>query len=377
VIPRIATKEEIEAWAQAGAPFYDPTPQIPDSQIPSAGYWSGPVDANERPVTADGAGGRIEIDERGIRAHRYSDNRQVLEFNTNTGDLSIAGDITGSSGTFAEGTVILDDKGITATDPDSGDRSVLDGGSLAFYESGSEDPSWYVRRTAMGVASSGDYIPLGWSLAPSVLVSLRRIVPYRPDRSSEKQHLEVYASNITQKGFQVHCELWSDTGSSTSYGAILSLPVAVTPDLPKEGIYPNNTLANTTRIKVSGSNYHIQRVGARCHGASYINYQIFYKKTTSSTWTKLGDFQTVFNHFNNNYISTKTKTAYIDWEHYISNLDPGTYQIKIVFVSESFGPHTSRSTSSSQNTLRMTGLSCWAQQRLELGDVTYLAMEGG
>jgi hypothetical protein len=164
VIPRVATQEEIEAWAQAQAPWYDPSPVIPDVQIPSAGVWNRkvrtyyqttaptaegigdiwfdtgdgnrprwwdgsqwvdahdklPIDVTERPINLEGAGGYMDFDEQGFRAHRYSDNKRVWDFDVNTGNAkfagelqaasgTFAGDITGSSGTFADGRVAIGD----------------------------------------------------------------------------------------------------------------------------------------------------------------------------------------------------------------------------------------------------------------------------
>jgi hypothetical protein len=40
VVKGEVSDDQIKAWASMGAPFYDPTPVIPDSQIPSAGEWS-------------------------------------------------------------------------------------------------------------------------------------------------------------------------------------------------------------------------------------------------------------------------------------------------------------------------------------------------
>lgn len=148
--------DQIKAWASMGAPFYDPTPVIPDSQIPSAGEWSSknktfyqtdppvgavvgdlwvdiddndrlyrwdgtkwvditdksPVDAEKKPVYVKGAGADIDIDKYGIRATRKADGKKTFEIDAETGDATYAGrieaeegyfrgDITGATGTFS------------------------------------------------------------------------------------------------------------------------------------------------------------------------------------------------------------------------------------------------------------------------------------
>jgi hypothetical protein len=62
ILPYAATEEEIKAWYAMGAPFYDPSPVIPDSQIQSAETWNKAVhdaqralaDAADAQATADG-----------------------------------------------------------------------------------------------------------------------------------------------------------------------------------------------------------------------------------------------------------------------------------------------------------------------------------
>lgn len=91
VITRVADEDEIKAWAQAGAPWYDPSPVIPDTQIESADYWNGPIDANERPISARGSGGYIEFDKYGQRFIRNSDGKTMIKFDTETGDATFGG----------------------------------------------------------------------------------------------------------------------------------------------------------------------------------------------------------------------------------------------------------------------------------------------
>jgi hypothetical protein len=206
VVKGEVSDDQIKTWANLGAPFYDPSPVIPDSQIPSAEEWNrkartfyqsspptatgigdiwydtsdnnhpyrwdgnqwvdiqdksigqvkdianqknrtyyqdtpptgthslgdvwfdtsdhnrrhwwdgskwvdaedvSPIDASQRPVTARGLGGDIEMDKDGMRFIRKADNEVTLQMDTETGSAYFKGDITGSSGTFADGKVAI------------------------------------------------------------------------------------------------------------------------------------------------------------------------------------------------------------------------------------------------------------------------------
>ena len=50
-----------------------------------------PIDASERPISAEGAGGRLDIDENGETWVRKSDGKVMFRFDANTGDAEFAG----------------------------------------------------------------------------------------------------------------------------------------------------------------------------------------------------------------------------------------------------------------------------------------------
>lgn len=62
LVPSVSSQETIAMWNNLRAPFHDPSPVIPDSQIPSSGKWDQAVtdaskalaDAEDAKVTADG-----------------------------------------------------------------------------------------------------------------------------------------------------------------------------------------------------------------------------------------------------------------------------------------------------------------------------------
>ena len=68
-----------------------------------------PIDASQRPVTARGLGGVIEMDHQGMRFIRKADNEITLQMDIETGSAYFKGDITGASGTFADGQVAIGD----------------------------------------------------------------------------------------------------------------------------------------------------------------------------------------------------------------------------------------------------------------------------
>lgn len=87
VVKGEVTDDQIKTWAAMQSPFYDPAGNI----------------------VFEGAGGRIEMDKYGQRFIRARDNKTMIEFDTETGDARFGGDITGASGTFADGQVAIGD----------------------------------------------------------------------------------------------------------------------------------------------------------------------------------------------------------------------------------------------------------------------------
>ena len=87
VVKGEVSDEQIKAWAAMDSPFYD-----------AAGN-----------IVYEGAGGRIEMDKDGMRFIRKADNVETFRVDTETGDAFFKGDITGASGTFADGQVAIGD----------------------------------------------------------------------------------------------------------------------------------------------------------------------------------------------------------------------------------------------------------------------------
>lgn len=135
VVKGEVSEDQIKAWANLGAPFYDPSPVIPDSQIPSADDWNrkartfyqataptatgvgdiwidtsdynhmyrwngtawldandnSPIDAGDRPVAA--GGGRVVIDNQGAFGYG-TDGTKRAGFGTDGRWIAGAGAVT-------------------------------------------------------------------------------------------------------------------------------------------------------------------------------------------------------------------------------------------------------------------------------------------
>lgn len=132
VVKGEVSDDQIKAWANMGAPFYD-----------AAGN-----------IVYEGAGGRIEMDKDGQRFIRSADGQTMIEMDTETGSAYFKGDITGASGTFSGEVRSIDSEG---------NYSVLDQARLRFYRRiGNEDLlSYYVAQIATGQAVDGQVVDLG------------------------------------------------------------------------------------------------------------------------------------------------------------------------------------------------------------------------
>ena len=295
VVKGEVSEDQIKAWASMGAPFYDPSPMIPDAQIPSADgwnrkvrtyyqtaapvaegigdiwfdtddgnrprWWDGsqwvdahdklPIDANERPVTADGPGGAIAIDEQGIRARRYSDNRQVLNFNTNTGNLAIAGDLTGSAGDFANGKVRIGD---IAGKP-WGDGTLPSGTAGIWGEGAGLYLRGYARLLDAGSKFDEDIIEISHFPNlnnPEVLVAAKELVSYSPAKSA-LSHLYVDAVIQQDGNYKVKAktvikgdvEPWNGR-SNTRDSWTFTRPTDPDPINSKKGVYTDFFICRPT-----------------------------------------------------------------------------------------------------------------------------------
>lgn len=245
VVKGEVSDEQIKAWASMGAPFYDPTPVIPDSQIPSAGEWSSknktffqtdppvgavvgdlwvdtddndrlyrwdgatwvditdksPVDAEKKPVYVKGAGADIDIDKYGIRATRKTDGKKTFEIDAETGDARFAGDISGSSGTFADGRVAIGDIGGKPW----GDSALPAGTAGIWGDQAGLYLRGYARLLTAGSAFDEDVIDLSDFPnvnQPEILVAPKELVTINPPEGATS-NLYVDAIKLPDGNFRV------------------------------------------------------------------------------------------------------------------------------------------------------------------------------
>lgn len=110
-----------ENWSKKNRTYYQDTPPTGTLSLGDVWFdtsdhnrrhwWDGskwvdaedvsPIDASQRPVTARGLGGVIEMDHQGMRFIRKADNEITLQMDIETGSAYFKGDITGASGTFS------------------------------------------------------------------------------------------------------------------------------------------------------------------------------------------------------------------------------------------------------------------------------------
>jgi hypothetical protein len=188
-----------ESWSKKNRTYYQDTPPTGTHSLGDVWFdtsdhnrrhwWDGskwvdaedvsPIDASQRPVTARGLGGDIEMDKDGMRFIRKADNEITLQMDIETGSAYFKGDITGASGTFADGRVAIGD--IAGKPWGSG---TLPSGTAGIW---GEDAGLYLRGYARllmaGTGMDEDTIDLSGFPnlnEPEILVAPRELVTYSP-----------------------------------------------------------------------------------------------------------------------------------------------------------------------------------------------------
>jgi hypothetical protein len=305
---------------------------------------------NEGNVSLRGAitagDGNVIIDDQGITV--YKDGDKTFEAKA-SGDVKIKGQVevaTGSSGLSnfdgaesliedasagkaakdkldaAEDVakVVIDEDGITVINTD-GSYSRLKADTVAFYEPGATEPSHYVRRTAMGTASDGEWVALNWSLPPKVVVSLRQIQTFVSEQSDKSQLVDCYISPDPPdpEGFYVYAFTKVIEGGVEGLGSTGSFR----PDDAPFNWYSNYSTGNTTRkVQVN-----ITLNGTSGEDPGGVRYRCYYQKSGDSTWTQFSD--TIIKVQGLNKVESKTV--------YSPALPVGNYRVRIHFVAEAGG----------------------------------------
>jgi hypothetical protein len=260
LMPRVAKPEDIKTWWNLQAPFYDPSPVVYKDQIPYAGdwdsknktyyqdtpptgtlslgdvwfdtsnhnrrhWWDGskwvdaedvsPIDASQRPVTARGLGGVIEMDHEGMRFIRKADNKITLQMDIETGSAFFRGDITGASGTFADGRVAIGDIGGKPW----GDGALPAGTAGIWGDQAGLYLRGYARLLTAGSAFDEDVIDLSDFPnvnQPEILVAPKELVTINPPEGATS-NLYVDAIKLPDGNFRVKAKAIVK-GESISWG---------------------------------------------------------------------------------------------------------------------------------------------------------------
>ena len=188
VVKGEVSDDQIKAWANMGAPFYDPSPMTP-------------IDASQRPVSVQGAGADIDIDRFGIRATRKADGKKTFEIDAEMGDARFAGDISGSSGTFADGRVAIGDIGGKPW----GDSALPAGTAGIWGDQAGLYLRGYARLLTAGSAFDEDVIDLSDFPnvnQPEILVAPKELVTINPPEGATS-NLYVDAIKLPDGNFRI------------------------------------------------------------------------------------------------------------------------------------------------------------------------------
>ena len=240
-----------------------------------------PIDASQRPVSVQGAGGRIEMDKYGQRFIRASDNKVMIDFDVETGNANFAGDISGASGTFTGPVKSMDSEG---------NYSLLDEARLRFYRRiGDEDVlSYYVAQIATGQAVDGEVVDLG-------LLGYRFFEP--PKVVLQPKLNRVFVANTTTRDVWMDWDVENqtfdpDTGTVTfkvRCRTIMKGGLVVgsfTPNkLKTEGASTTSTTGpGTTYLEFQFGGYAYE---AFVFGSAKIEFNVRYRKIGATSWTLL------------------------------------------------------------------------------------------
>jgi hypothetical protein len=235
-----------------------------------------------------------------------------------------------------------------------------------------EDPSNirpYVNRIAMGEASDGDWVELGWGYQPKVLVSERRLKTYDASKSGESQRIEVYADDITPQGFRVHAQCWVEGGTVSKYTPIHTLNEA-----GQSWVFPYASGPNTRKIVIQGRNFHWMTVDLFHIGETRVYYRIYTSPADEDNWTMRGEYFTQLFHHNqwwNGSVNSKT----ISWQQTLL-LDPGEYKVKVEFNRNWANQYASVGIPPI-NEVTIAIYTYHRETLVDVGEVSYIAIEGG
>ncbi|MTI61954.1 MAG: hypothetical protein FH762_18585 [Firmicutes bacterium] len=117
------------------------------------------------------------------------------------GNTLFSGEIKSEQFSLISDVVKINNDGITVTG--DGFYSKLDDQGLYLYKEGENDPYWYCKNVASGIAQDGDYIELNWSRKPKVITSLHKMYTYSPEYADKTIYHSSGYKNLSAQGFNV------------------------------------------------------------------------------------------------------------------------------------------------------------------------------
>lgn len=395
--PKNARPEDISTWSNMRSPFFDPSPVVPDSQIPSAEEWSrkartfyqdtppvasgvgdiwfdisdhnhrywwdgtkwadvsdtSPVDASQRPIHARGLGGDIEMDHTGMRFIRKADGKTTLQMDIETGSAYFRGDITGASGTFT---------GPVKSFGSNGDYSLLDAGRLKFFKNinGQEVESYYVARMASGVNEDGYVVELPyWERPPQIITSLNTLSNLQDDvyvAHSEPESLEMPGGGYK---FTVFCRNMKRGVSKQSSEAPFEWTQPASPTTYTFQPTEQNTTWLSMSLEMNGSGY-----CGFLNGKTIFNYRI------EVAYRLLGEQGWNITVYNQQEVCSDSGPIPINFRKEVPS---GQYEVKLTQTRRVRVGGTWRENGG----LKVNNFSWRADQVYNTGLVSWIAFEGG
>ena len=263
----------------------------------------------------------------------------------------------------------IENKPIEIVDPSSGLKYSMDQWGFVAVDINTEEVRPYVNRIAMGEASDGDFISLDFERTPQVKVVPRGLTTYNPDYSTDKQTLQVFASDISPEGFKVNCKLIVP-GLETIHGQGDNLR-----NVGDYWISPY-TYPNTTSFLVSIQAWFRYDIWNRMWNSVYFTYRLETQLLGSSIWEMVGEWTIGSREFNNNWFQTRVfvgaKTATHQWD-----TSGGQKRIKLTMVDRYSNDPGTGTIYWNEMYVRVNSWREVSDFVTDTGDVSWLAIEGG